>query len=155
MVKCLNVATWHLSHSVLLIFFLYITRIGSDHTTNGQADIIHCFNNSTIICTLDWIHTQTLFSSLSHIRISVFEVLSVHPTDWYQTLFQERCRSMSWKKFNFDAHDTGFNWSSENALHECFIAEQWHEVWMEMLQLTAQCWKKKTLAEYEYSFIQH
>ena len=29
-------------------------------------------------------------------------------------------------------------WSSENALHEHFIAEQWRWVWMEMLQCTAQ-----------------
>ena len=45
----------------------------------------------------------------------------------------------------FHAHDTGFYWSPENALHEHFIAEQWRWVWMEMLQLIAHGWKNASL----------
>ena len=53
---------------------------------------------------------------------------------------------MSWKKFStsraFHTHDTGFYCWSEKALHEHFIVVRWHGVWMEMLQLVIQHWKK-------------
>ena len=41
----------------------------------------------------------------------------------------------------FHALDTGFYWSSANALPERYIPEPWHWVLMETLQLTAQHWK--------------
>ena len=63
---------------------------------------------------------------------------------------------MSWKKFNlkaFHAHDTGFYWSSENALHEHFIASSGVWVWMKMLLYSSSQSDKRTLAfKYEFSW---
>ena len=42
------------------------------------------------------------------------------------------------------ARDTGFYWSSENALHERFIASSGVGVWMKTLQLIAKRLKKTT-----------
>ena len=42
----------------------------------------------------------------------------------------------------FQACDSWFYWSLENTLRDCFVTEWWHWVWMEILQLTAQHWKK-------------
>ena len=50
----------------------------------------------------------------------------------------------------FHARDTGFYWSSENTLHERFIASSGIWVWMKTLQLIAKRYKTLTF-EYEFS----
>ena len=56
---------------------------------------------------------------------------------------------MSWNKFNFKSISRSWHDSighlKKQALHERFIAEQWHGVWMEMLQLTTHSVLKKRL----------
>ena len=61
---------------------------------------------------------------------------------------------MSWKSSTsrvIRARDTGFYWSSENALHECFIASSGVGVWMKTLQLIAKRWKNASVWVYEFS----
>ena len=85
-----------------------------------------------------------LFSwrSLCRMRISVF---------WGQERLTDRSISKRYLKSHIatwvekkkttsraiHARDTGFYWSSENALHERFIASSGIGVWMKMLQLIA------------------
>ena len=101
---------------------------------------------------LSWIHTQTqsVFSSLSRMRISVFEVMSVYPIYQYQNAISRVMPLHELKKCStsraFQAYDTRFYRSSVNALQERFIAERWHWVWTEALQLTTQHWKNAHLS---------
>ena len=86
------------------------------------------------------------FSSLSCMCTSVFEVMSVYPIDWYLHAIRREMPLMRWNKLNFNNVSCSlhmFYWSSESALHECFIAEWWRGVWIETLtlQLAAQGWK--------------
>ena len=76
---------------------------------------------------LDSYSNAKRFLSLFLMHISVFEVISVYPIVNIKMLSQEHCHSMSWNKFNF-----------KSMKHECFIAESWHWVQMEILQLTTQ-----------------
>ena len=86
--------------------------------------------------------------------------MSMYPIDRYQkatprAMAIPRVEKSSTSRV-FHALDADFYWlfanPAENTVHECFIAEQWHGVWMEMLQLTAQHWKQNAIAfEYESS----
>ena len=109
-----------------------------------QAALRYCLANEGLNNqVLSWIHTrsQAFFLSLCRMRIFVF-------------LGQERLtdRSISKRYLKSDiatwveksstsraihARDTGFYWSSENVLHECFIASSGVGVWMKTLQLIA------------------
>ena len=85
----------------------------------------------------------SVFLSLCLMRISVF---------WGQERLTDRSISKRYLKSDITtwveksstsssraihAHDTGFYWSSENALHERFITSSDVGVWMKMLQLIA------------------
>ena len=105
------------------------------------------FNGSSqhYMTSLCWIHTrmQSIFSWLCRMRISVFEVMSLYTSI---SKCYPKCNAAPWVEKcstsrEFHAHNTRFYWSSENALHEHFITEQWRWVWMETLQLTAPHWK--------------
>ena len=94
------------------------------------------------------IHTQILsvFFSIVLLHAHFHFLRSQASLRWIdiKTLSQEGFRSTIWKSLTsraFHTHDTGFYWSSENALYKCFIAEWERGVWMENLQLTAQQWK--------------
>ena len=58
--------------------------------------------------------------------------LKSHITTWVEK---------SWTSRAIHARDTGFYWSSENALHERFITSSGIGVWMKMLQVIAKRWK--------------
>ena len=115
-----------------------------------------------------WIHTRTqaffFFYRFVACAFPFFEVKSVLPIDRYQNA-TSKAISLHWVEKTstsraIHARDTGFYWSSENALHERFIASRGVGVWMKTLQLIAKRLKKKktktktkTLAyEYEFSF---
>ena len=52
-------------------------------------------------CTFNRIHTwkQSIFSSLSRKRISVFDGMNVYPIDWYQNDIPSAMPLHDWKKF--------------------------------------------------------
>ena len=51
---------------------------------------------------LTWIILNAkLFSLLSHMRIFIFKVMSIHPTDWYQNAIRTVMPLHELKKFNF------------------------------------------------------
>ena len=62
------------------------------------------------------------FSSLSRMRISVFEVMSVYLIDQYQMLSQKRWHFMSWKKFNFKS--LSCSW------HRFLLGDWKHSTWV-------------------------
>ena len=91
-------------------------------------------------------NANVFFLSLCCMRISVF---------WGQERLIDRSISKRYLKSDIatwveksstsraiHARDTGFYWSSENALHECFIASSGVGVWTKTLQLIAK-WLKK------------
>ena len=69
---------------------------------------------------------KRFFITLSHAHFPFFEVKSVLPIDRYQNATSKAISQHELKKVPtsraIDALDTGFYWSSENALHERFIA---------------------------------
>ena len=83
----------------------------------------------------------SVFPSLCRMRISVFwgqERL----TDWLISKRYLKSDIATWVEKSstssaIHACDTGFYWSSENALHERFIASSGVGVWIKMLQLIA------------------
>ena len=96
---------------------------------------------------LSWIHTakaEHFFISFLHICISVFKVMSVYPIYRCQNAILRVMLLHELKKVQtsgaFHAHDTILL-----IIWKCsvwaFIADRWRWVWMETLQLTAQCWK--------------
>ena len=92
-----------------------------------------------------WIHTNyvSCFLPLSRMCTSVFDGMSVFPMIRIKTLSLEWHLCAIWKNSNSRAlYDTGFYWSSANALHQGFAAEWQHWVWIEKPQLTAQCCKR-------------
>ena len=89
----------------------------------------------------------SIFLSLCRMCISVF---------WGHGRLTDRSISKHYLKSNIatwveksstsrviHARDTGFYWSSENALHEAFIASSGIGVWMKMLQFIPKRWKKR------------
>ena len=83
---------------------------------------------------------KRFFIALSHAHFR-FEVMSILPIDRYKNttsrvISQHRVEKSSTSKA-FHARDTRFYWSSENALHERFIACSGVWVWVKTLQLIA------------------
>ena len=110
---------WHL--------YINIRIFGIKLKSYSTAVFFHCF----LACTFQFLRS---WASIQQIDI--------------KTLFEEQCLQWVLKKSTsraFHAHDTWSYWSSENALHERFIAERWHWVSMEMLQLTARLWKNASI----------
>ena len=91
---------------------------------------------------LSWIHTrkQAFFYPFVACAFPFFEVKSVLPIDRYQNATSKAILLHEFEKSPtsraIHACDTGFYWSSENALHERFIARIGVGVWMK-------CYKKK------------
>lgn len=101
-----------------------------------------------------WTHPSMAFSH----AYFCFKVIcmGVYLIDWYQNDVPRVMLLHKFKKLNlkaFHAHDTSwYYWSSEYTLHGHFKAEQWRWVWLETLQLTAQCWKSTSIyLKYESS----
>ena len=107
---------------------------------------------------LSWIHnqTQSVFSSLCSMRIYDSEVMSVYLIDWYQNVrprampFHELSfKSSTWRAFY--AHDTWFDWLSENALRlHSWAFYHWavafESEWKHCMEfITAQCWKNASV----------
>ena len=89
--------------------------------------------------------------SYSNFKCFFIALLPAHSHFWGQELLSDRSiskrypnsyatlrvikssTSRAWSSTSraFHACDTWFYWSSENAVHERFITEQWHWVWME------------------------
>ena len=92
---------------------------------------------------LSWIHTRTqaVFYRFVACAFLFFEVKSVLPIDRYQNATSKAISLHELKKTStpraIHARDTGFYWSSENALHDRFIASSGVGVWMKTLQLIA------------------
>ena len=80
--------------------------------------------------------------AFSHTHYHFFRSWAFNWQTDIKMLCQEWCRSMSWKKKVQLSISYTWHMSFENALQVCFIAQQRCWVWMEMIQLTTQRWKK-------------
>ena len=123
-------------------FFLPEKISRSSHNALQQLKLQHLSS---------WIHTHTqgfffFFIALSHAHFRFLRSRTVLPTiDRYQNATPRA----SWDEKSstsraFHSCDTGFYWSSENPVHEHFIASSSIWIWMKTLQLIAKKQKQKT-----------
>ena len=127
-----------------------------DLNSKFHLNMLNCLYSEAILSAaagsclyLSWIHTQMQSAFF-------IPLLHAHFRFWGHERLIDRSISKrhlesdaaSWVEKSstsgvFHARDTGFYWSSKNALHEGFIASSGIWVWMKMLQLIAQHWKKR------------
>ena len=101
-----------------------------------------------------WINTQTqaFFYRFVACAFPCFEIISILPIDRYQNAMPRATRVQLQEHFTLIKHDS--YWSSENAVHEHFIASSGVWVWMKTRQLIAgQSDKKMCVFEYEFSLM--
>ena len=88
------------------------------------------------------------FCFWGHEHLSDILIWKCYPKGW--------CLSLSLKSSTsraFHAHNTVFSWLSKNALHERFVAEQWHGVYLSEKAIVHCSTLKKHLAfKYESRF---
>ena len=128
--------------SILTMFMDLICSInGTLQSWGGHSNIVMYTFMDKKWLKLNSYSNASVFLSLCRMRISVF---------WGQERLTDRSISKRYLKSDIatwveksstsraiHARDTGFYWSSENALHERFIASSGVGVWMKMLQLIA------------------
>ena len=112
------------------------------HACSARLGLHRSFGRTCTPCSkAEFILERKCFLSLCRMRISGF---------WGQERLTDRSISKRYLKSDITtwveksstsraihARDTGFYWSSENALHERFIASSGVGVWMKMLQFIA------------------
>ena len=79
---------------------------------------------------LSWFYTQpqSLYSSRSRMRISIFYGISVYPIDWYQNAIPRAMSLHELKQVQLQECVTLMTQDSighENSLHEPFITKRW------------------------------
>ena len=116
---------------------------GTNRTVNLLQNDLH-----RLMLKLNSYSNASMYLSLCHMLFSVFCFFFFF--FWGQKCLTDRSISKHYHESDvasgveqsstswvFHAHDTGFYWSSENAMHERFIASSGVWVWMKMLQLIA------------------
>ena len=129
--------------TVLFCFVFYLSWVNPSmsNIVLTQCPATEGCSNSQELKLNSYSNANVFFLSLCRMHISVF---------WGQERLTDRSISKRYLKSDIatwveksstsraiHARDTGFYWSSENALHERFIASSGVGVWMKTLQLIA------------------